>query len=557
MPSLLAILLIVNSSRGHHFVFRYPKNSVSNAERNEIPPDFGDNIQSSFKRLSVSNPDVSEARRNWLAENLFGYEPHLLADILSPKASLCDSRFQLTIDELTFVGHPTLIVRNLSKRNESISDNGKNGVKGEFSSPEYSPGGEQQGNINTPVSQVTMFHLVFVMEPAALDLNREVDDLYNHVITKFTAALRYEQIRCGYVRQEADRIMTLTDEAGTNIEFGYDELMGRVLAQSSLARDIARIYYAVKTKSVAQVEVNNYISLSLQIPPYLPKTSPNFLEDEDTESTEYQYEHYPVLRPYHTLLLLENSEQLLSEMPFDSSPTLIQFIKALTPTKSLAELHEVIDCSLAQIYRLAAHLIYWRKAKLIDAISIRNVYVIPPRANFSNISTVAEHFQLDFPQLDLFTLMSSFSTPKAYSSIIPSKEQRSVYIEALVHLLKKDLVIQLHTYIYLMIPKHIKLGYNVEELEELQHDMSTELVASSTYSLISGSEQATDVERDWLKRLASSQPREVASLFQRLTQYFDGKHHVEEIMYRENLSRKEFKLILNRYQEYLVTVLHP
>ena len=47
---------------------------------------------------------------------------------------------------------------------------------------------------------------------------------------------------------------------------------------------------------------------------------------------------------------------------------------------SLQELHLVLDCSLAQIYRLAAHLIYWRKAKLIHTIHARNIYVVSPQA---------------------------------------------------------------------------------------------------------------------------------------------------------------------------------
>lgn len=35
---------------------------------------------------------------------------------------------------------------------------------------------------------------------------------------------------------------------------------------------------------------------------------------------------------------------------------------------------------MAQIYRLASHLIYWRKAKLIDQIRVSNVYVVAPQA---------------------------------------------------------------------------------------------------------------------------------------------------------------------------------
>lgn len=43
---------------------------------------------------------------------------------------------------------------------------------------------------------------------------------------------------------------------------------------------------------------------------------------------------------------------------------------------------------MAQIYRLASHLIYWRKAKLIDQIRISNVYVVAPQAGISEYGVV-------------------------------------------------------------------------------------------------------------------------------------------------------------------------
>jgi len=48
---------------------------------------------------------------------------------------------------------------------------------------------------------------------------------------------------------------------------------------------------------------------------------------------------------------------------------------------SFEELQSILDCSLSHIYKLAAHLVYWRKARIIDVISIRNVYVISPNAD--------------------------------------------------------------------------------------------------------------------------------------------------------------------------------
>lgn len=53
------------------------------------------------------------------------------------------------------------------------------------------------------------------------------------------------------------------------------------------------------------------------------------------------------------------------------------------------ELQYILDCSMAQIYRLASHLVYWRKAKLIDQIRISNVYVVAPQAGINEYGLVA------------------------------------------------------------------------------------------------------------------------------------------------------------------------
>jgi hypothetical protein len=50
----------------------------------------------------------------------------------------------------------------------------------------------------------------------------------------------------------------------------------------------------------------------------------------------------------------------------------------------LSDLCSVLDCSMAQIFRFAAHLIYWRKAKIIDVINNQNIYVVSPAADMNS-----------------------------------------------------------------------------------------------------------------------------------------------------------------------------
>lgn len=108
-----------------------------------------------------------------------------------------------------------------------------------------------------------------------------------------------------------------------------DELMELILERSTLANTIRQVYDSISTDSIAHVLINDYIDLSLQIPPLSPTMF--FTPDNDMAGNEYA--HYPVIAPYHTLLLLEDPEEILKNMPLDANPTLVQLVQILTPTQ--------------------------------------------------------------------------------------------------------------------------------------------------------------------------------------------------------------------------------
>ena len=61
-----------------------------------------------------------------------------------------------------------------------------------------------------------MFHVVFAMGNCE---KNEVDLVYEHVVLKLTACLKYEQLRRGYVRDETELILNLREQyiqKGTN-----------------------------------------------------------------------------------------------------------------------------------------------------------------------------------------------------------------------------------------------------------------------------------------------------------------------------------------------------
>ena len=56
-----------------------------------------------------------------------------------------------------------------------------------------------------------------------------------------------------------------------------------------------------------------------------------YMMDDYEIGIAYEYENFPVLYPYHTLLLLEDPEEILKDIPLDANPTLVKLVQILVP----------------------------------------------------------------------------------------------------------------------------------------------------------------------------------------------------------------------------------
>lgn len=151
------------------------------------------------------------------------------------------------------------------------------------------------------------------------------------------------------------------------------------------------------------------------------------------------------------------------------------------------------------------------------------LYGIAMKENASNtiltsLALIEQDFKLHVPSLNLPTFLSQLSYGKPLYRITPSKEYRNLYLEAITYLVRKDWIIQLHMFLVLMEP-----WPSDEEGGKWAHEKA---------------------------------PKEVADLLVRLVPYMDGKHPIEEIMYREAVSRKQLGLVLKYYRQFIVTMYH-
>ena len=61
---------------------------------------------------------------------------------------------------------------------------------------------------------LNMFHVVFILDPPPLEYNLRVKGMYDHIVKKFSRALKWEQTRSNYVLKEAEVIRQLEIKNG-------------------------------------------------------------------------------------------------------------------------------------------------------------------------------------------------------------------------------------------------------------------------------------------------------------------------------------------------------
>jgi Nitrogen Permease regulator of amino acid transport activity 3 len=251
--SLIAILIVTASnltSPPKHLLFHYPPHPSHTApDDEELSDDDSSSISSSdsssesysapsipsskYSRLTNERYTIEddeehqnefdrdeEDREPWRRkpaflteweQPLFDLQKQDLADILIPKDSLCNRKFELGIEDLVFLGHPVLIANT----------NTENGLG---TSPSSSINDDTDAEVIIDSIKLTKFNVVFVMNPSWRgDYHDTVLKMYNEVCKKFTEACIMQHQEKGYLSIEAAKIhRTIRDAEEKGIKFFYN-----------------------------------------------------------------------------------------------------------------------------------------------------------------------------------------------------------------------------------------------------------------------------------------------------------------------------------------------
>ncbi|XP_055628465.1 GATOR complex protein NPRL3 isoform X2 [Toxorhynchites rutilus septentrionalis] len=598
----LSILLVKSDSKGDRLLFRYPYT---------VPQQFQTCVTPARKTpySIVNNTDdilqnTPSMASNICCDQLYGISDDVFANLFAVKTELCNQKFELKVNDVRFVSHPTLM------KIES----------------------EDQKNCS-----YFRVNIVFALHAHA---SYSIVKCYYELSKRISIALLYEERRACYLSNEMKIMVSCMDEVAAAAQehnhgsTGNINVFDIILKDCTLAQFIKTVYQDLCTTGLLNVTMNQSVTLSF----CLPQKAHQFHKKGIVVEPEAIDRCLDALKPYHGMLLLVDPSELLDCVPPSGARMLLQLIEVYNPLKSLQNMASDADLMIDHVYQLVGHLVYWAKATIIYPLCETNVYVIAPDAQLNIHSNLPDKFSTKFPGMSLFEVISDFSLPTSIGHLTtplqhPARQGRLA--QMVLWMLQHHLLMQLHTYVQFIASYDEESGEAVSgdgpfddrkecsvELQEInskqqpsklntslpnpssqplavptnrKHSLSEELYSDSltansntrpssashrsnishssvgqTASSTDNDESITSMEdEDKTKRLllafdecdrnsilkipAASNPDDL-SLMVRLWQagYFKGEHHLEEIMYFENLRRSQLLQLVDKFRDVLI-----
>ncbi|KAI1301409.1 GATOR complex protein NPRL3 [Halotydeus destructor] len=590
----LGVFLVKSGSKGDRLLFRYPY---------EIPNDCKDteNAQASnrSKCSSFLNPYSSNHVEELIApssggpsellnmhqvisnlqntviygypeppqqqDNRVGYvDPYIttvmslsdkvLSDLFAVKPTLCGQKFEVKINDIRFVGHPVSLAGSSFTSNEMSAK-------------------ERERDVST-------FNVVFAVRANA---SHDIVNCYHECSQRIAIALQFEESRTGYLSSETTQMLAqLNDDDRVPSDV---EAYANILSTSLLAANLKHSFEHLTKYGTVHININKWITVSFCLPQKVHKLTLRHHDNYSPVGPKDIQDCFEHLRPYHGILLLVGLEQLHDALPEDASPAFFRIMNVITPTKNLLELSADSDVALPQVFHIVAQLVYWGKATVIYPLCETNIYTLHPLTSSRAKCELVAEFRRSFDG-NLLHLLGEFSLGASINQVWSPLDDPSSKIHEMVWLLKNRLLLQLHWYVYFVpTPKKLRFSnrnpcarpescdppssqdVSKDDLDlrpstrsstfdfRLDDRLSPSQIQKSTDdSLITllSPLNLTDSECENVLRVPASKVPDDLKLFVRLCPYFNGKRHLEDIMYYENVRRSQILALIDKYRDVLL-----
>jgi nitrogen permease regulator 3-like protein len=428
---------------------------------------------------------------------------------------------------------------------------------------------------------------------------------YYELSKRLGLGLLYEERRVNYLTKEMKTMLKIHED--TIYDHKSEKIFDQIIQKSSLAQCLKTLYHDLCATGLINVVLNESVTLCF----CLPQKAWNFRFSERKTKAGQPFIDPEVidrcivsLKPYHGFLLLVDPSELLDCVPPSGAKILLQLIESYNPLKSLQSMSSDSDLTLEQVYQMVGHLVYWAKATIIYPLCETNVYVISPDAPIHVNSPLVERFATKFPGMSLIEVISDFSLPTSIGHLTtplqhPARQGRLA--QMVLWMLQHHLLMQLHTYVQFMpsyekpsndltglkmtefSPKQTSVSQSpqkspksdpldvpngsfssqMNQMSSFSHKSSNFITDEADESMNSMDDDEKirellntfdDCDREAILKVPASANFEDLNLMVRLWQsgYFKGEHHLEEIMFYENLRRSQLLQLLDKFRDVLI-----
>ncbi|KAI5463016.1 nitrogen permease regulator of amino acid transport activity 3-domain-containing protein [Mariannaea sp. PMI_226] len=519
--NFLGVALVINRSRdGPAFVFHYPPHIKAGSGNSQALVEFEDILLERLSQGLHQDADDDEAvirqARNpdehyftesgtqivpW--ERVAGFPSRDLAGILTPARAYHKRLFQLSLDPLCCVSYPIHVPENgkWKKPKKTTKSSKRSAYTDDLTAPHEADGnpavakaGEQPSKEKDGKkeedeekrSSMTMFNLVFIMNPKSNEVKDVVEAIFDHIIKKVSKYLKYSQQHSEFVWKESKRILVAKDKAREERKM-MNVLWKEILQSSSLAAAMHDIYEAVSQNKIATLHLDTLagsLTPSVQIPvPFYVDDLPQgevkperglWLTTANTFLSQEALEEPGFLDRNFALLLIDDEKKIISELQADPDPTtasMVEFVRLSKPTMSFFQVGQSNVLTLGQVRKYAQHFIFWRRAIAIPPLHARDQYIGSPNADFTRLPQDTLEWQRAFPLAPpLPNFLAELSQcPRPYKQFSPSKAHRPTYLLMLAWLMRRGWVTQLCTFAYVVVWPEILYEVDYEmEAEEIR-----------------------------------------------------------------------------------------
>ncbi|MFH4984046.1 hypothetical protein AB6A40_010755 [Gnathostoma spinigerum] len=293
------------------------------------------NVVSTSNLLDHSVASFGDSERNEVEQ--YGVPTKILAHLLSAKG-MCDTRFEIKIDNYRFAGFPK--------------------------------------SVSHPTGQSPLiFHVVFVL---LAHIPAHLVHSFQDLSRKVAIALDEEQSRCNYLADQMIPMLNAHDQNDSLEESTFITSRGdgndpyrEILHESTLAQHLRDIYTDLYYHGRVHVFINDCVEVGFCVEKRtIVHCALTPRSHEDVEKTVRR------IRPYHGMLLLE--ETFFGP---DTNPSIQLVINHCEPDRSILDISTESGLPVIQVLLVIRHLLLWARAVIIYPLCNSNVYTsaTPPK----------------------------------------------------------------------------------------------------------------------------------------------------------------------------------